>query len=312
MIKSLYRQLVNVNEKIEIIVRDDSKNNQTKEILFNIQFKKNIEIKYIHGDSPIGLDSASLFLFENASGEFVWLFSDDDEFLSDAIIDVLRIIKKDKNLNLIWVNFDVSHPKDYGLAIKGENSRYFLNANDAIETIGPSIGLISTQIFRRKIGLGGFDIAKKYISGFSFVSTCIYLYVMTRQGNLYFVNGPLILNHPTLHDEILKKTTHTGKIINNGFQVYGLDFLNIVNEFRDSFSFKSYRHLISKNYNNLWKGMVVGWALGFDDPKGKKLIMLKRYWSYPQCWIAIIAFNLPQQLVRKLYKLYRNIKYVQK
>lgn len=294
--------LPQITDEVEIVVRDDSTTGKTKEIFDLMITNKNIRYQYFSGDK-IGLDAASLFLFEHAIGEFVWLFSDDDEILSGSIYEVNKLITSDQNLNLIWANFDSDLPG--GLAVKNRNSGYFRDGSEALEVIGTGIGLVSTQIFRRKQGLLGFEIAKKHVVGFSFASTAVYLSVLAGPGKFYFMNGPCFICHPTKPDEIFEITNKTGKIVNEGFNVYGIHFLSIVKEFEGSFKPQSIRKLLAENFGAMWRGMLVGWVRGWDTPSGKRFLMFKYYWSFPEFWLAIIFFLLPLSVNKILYKLYK-------
>jgi hypothetical protein len=110
---------------------------KSKEIFDLMIADKDIRYQYFSGEK-IGLDAASLFLFEHAIGEFVWLFSDDDEILSGSILEVNKLITSDPNLNLVWANFDSDLPG--GLAVKNRNSGYFRDGSEALEVIGTGIG----------------------------------------------------------------------------------------------------------------------------------------------------------------------------
>ncbi len=294
--------LPQLNNEVEIVVRDDSQTSETKNIFDELTINKDINYQYYTG-KKIGLDAASLFLFEHARGEFIWLFSDDDELLSGGIAEVLELIEAHDDLNAIWANFDSDLPS--GLSVKNRTSGFFDSGSQALDIAGTGIGLVSTQIFRRKQGLLGFDIAKKHIVGFSFASTAVYLSVLAGPGKFYFMNGPYILCHPTKPDEIISITNSSGMIVNNGFHVYGVEFHNIVREFEGRFDKKSVRRLLSVNFGALWRGMVVGYAGGWDTPKNKRLKMLKIYWSYPECWLALPILCMPRTVIKMLYQFYK-------
>lgn len=291
-----------LTEDVEIVIRDDSNTSETKNIFDELVYNKNINKQY-HVGEKIGLDSASLFLFEHAKGEFVWLFSDDDELLDGGIEEVLAIINANSDLSAIWANFESDLPS--GMAVKNKESGFFQSGSEVLEVTGTGIGLISTQIFRRKLGLLGFDIAKKHLVGFSFASTAVYLSVLAGPGKFYFLNGPYILCHPTTPEEIISITNRTGEIINNGFNVYGVEFHNIVREFDGKFDPKSVRKLLSVNFGCLWRGMVLGYAGGWDTPRNKRIQMLKIYWSFWECWIALSLLSMPRFLINFLYRIYK-------
>jgi glycosyltransferase involved in cell wall biosynthesis len=304
--KELERMLLGLlpqlTKETEVVIRDDSSNFKSKEIIDRLFAGKGINHQYFSGDK-IGLDAASLFLLEHAKGRFFWLFSDDDELLDGGVAEVIRLVKTYPEINLIWANFDSDLPR--GTAINNRRSGFFRDGSEALEVVGTGIGLVSTQIFRRESGLLGLDIARKHVVGFSFASTAIFLHVLSGPGKFYFLEGPYVLCHPTTIEDIKQVTTKTGKIINEGFNVYGIDFYSIVKEFDDKFSKRSIRKILSTNYSSLWRGMLVGWVGGWDTPTGKRWKMFQYYWNFPEFWVAILFFLMPLWVNKLLYRLYK-------
>lgn len=289
----------------EIVIRDDSTDNSSKDIFYAAIKGKKVNFQYFTGEK-IGLDAASIFLVENSRGKFFWLFSDDDELLSGGVEAVLGLIDQYPGLTFVWANFD----SDFGtgLNVKGRSSGFFESNNEALEVLGTGIGLVSTQIFKREIGMRGLPISRKHSVGFSFASTATYIFVLSEPGQYYFLNGPYILCHPTRTDEIIAKTNQDGKIINNGFQVYGINFFNIVMEFRGKFRRKSIRKMLKTNFRSTWKGMFVGWVRGWDTPAGKRLKMLRTYWTYPEAWFVLFVFLAPLRINKFLYEMFKKYK----
>lgn len=294
--------LPQLTKETEVVVRDDSQTNESKEIFDRLFEGKEIAYQYFRGDK-IGLDAASLFLLEHAKGTFYWLFSDDDELLDGGVAEVVRLIKTYPELNLIWANFDSDLPR--GVAIMDRPSGFFRDGNEALEVLGTGVGLVSTQIFRCKNGLRGLEIARKHVVGFSFASTAVFLHVLSGPGKLYFMNGPYVLCHPTTNEEIVKATNKTGKIINEGFNVYGVHFFSIVKEFEGKFSKRAIKKILATNFSALWRGMLVGWVGGWDTPEGKRWRMFRYYWNFPEFWLAIPFFLMPLWVNRILYKGYK-------
>ena len=293
--------LPQIDSRVEIVIRDDSPNNDTKKIFYSLIDDINISHKYFH-DSRIGLDAANLFLLENASGDYVWFFGDDDELVDGGIKAVLNLIDNNNNLNFIWANFALSDKSN--LAVDRSNG-FFESGDDILESLGTNIGLLSTYIVKRKVALGGLQRAQKHIHGFSFASTAIVLYTASEPGKSYFLRGPFILCNPTTIDEIKSITVKGVDIDNDGFITYGIYFLELLEDFKDRFSAKSIRKILTVNFSSLWRGMLVGWVRGWDTPKGKRMSLLKYYWSYPEFWMALPIMLLPRWLVTILYKTYK-------
>ena len=163
MIEMLLPQL---DENIEIVVRDDSSDSKTekffKKATENSKFKK----QYFKGEK-IGLDAANLFLLKKSKGSFIWWFSDDDLLLDNGIKTVIKLINQHKNLNFIWANF--AYNKMSHLAVDREDG-FFSDRNEVLMALGTSIGLLSTYILRRESAMSGIDFASKHVYGFSFAS----------------------------------------------------------------------------------------------------------------------------------------------
>jgi len=299
MMRSLLPQ---INDSVEIVIRDDSTNESTKLVIDSLSNEFKFSCRYYKGEK-IGLDAANLFLLEKASGEFLWWFSDDDVFLDNALDFVLELISSYSDLNFIWANFAFQEIEV--LAIDRDDG-LFNDRNDVISCLGTNIGLLSTYIVRVSVAISGLDFARKHVHGFSFASTAIVFWVLTRDGQFYFMRGPYFLCHPTTIDEIKKITTlPAGDIVNDGFITYGIYFHDVVRGVEEYFDKKSINKLLATNFASLWRGMLVGWVGGWDTPEGKRLIMMKLYWKFPELWIALPLFCMPKKVVASLYSVYK-------
>lgn len=296
MLETLIPQLV---PGVEIIIRDDSEDQKTKAVIEEKLSQDTLNYQYFSGPR-IGVDSAAIFLLEKASGEYIWWFSDDDEMSSDAIEKVREIILG-SDYSALWANF--SYDSNGSLAVD-RLSGPFASPDDALVTLGPNVGLISTQIIKREIGIRAVEFAKNHVHGFAFASTAIFLKSLG-EGRSYFLKGPVIRCNPTEIDEIKQITSLNGEINNNGFRVYGEYFRNLIIDLPQPYSEKAKRLAVSINFASLWRGILVGWVGGWDTPKGKRLRMLKLYWSHPECWIALPLFCQPRPIITALYKTYK-------
>lgn len=288
-----------INE-IELVIRDDSPNYDTLDVINKILIPAGIDVKYSRGEK-IGVDSANLLLIENAVGKYLWSFSDDDEMRSGALAHVLGLLESDCNIRYVWANFDY---QTEGRSVVDTTCRYFASGDDVISTLGVNIGLISTHIFHRESALQALELARQNLYGFGFAGLIPIFHIITSPGRFYLLGTSYILCNPTSKEEIFIVVNRNGSIDNKGFEVYGVHFSSVVSLFKGRFSNKAVRELLSKNFASLWRGMLVGWAGGWDTPKGKRLKMLKIYWNFPECWIALPLFCLPRQVVKNLYYIY--------
>ena len=300
MLMGLMPQLT---DETELVIRDDSPNDETRKVFDELveKFKPLAKLNYIQGEK-IGLDAANLFLLENAIGKYIWWFSDDDEFMPGAIAKTLELIKKYPEITFIWVNFC-----DFKIIAIDRGDGFFKDRNDVLEslTIG-AIGLLSTYFLRREDALMALPVVKKFVKGFSFASTSVVFYVLTGSGKFYFLRGPYILCHvSTTVDEIKKSIVPGKKIDNKYFNIFGVDFYNIVMEFSDKFTIHAVRKILTNSFSCVWRGILVGWIGGWDTPQGKRWKMFKLYWSFPEFWIAMPLFLLPLWVNKILYKIYK-------
>lgn len=295
-------QIKDGEEEVEVVIRDDSPNLETKKIAENCLVKRKIHCQYFKGEK-IGLDAANLFLLEKANGQYVWWFSDDDEMQEGAIAHILYLIKKYPDINFIWANFFL--PESRELATKGRNEGFFRDKNEVLELLGANIGLLSTLIIKRESGLPALELGQKYSIGFGFASLVPVFWALSGEGRPYFLKGPYIFCYPTSLEEIAAETTKNGIIENNAFLVYGVIFYKILKEFKNKFSRRSVRIMLEKNFAQVWRGILVAWVGGWDTPKGKRWRMFKLYWSFPEFWLAIPFFLLPLSVNKILFRIYK-------
>lgn len=299
-IERLLNSLVpQVTDEVEIIIRDDSTNNETEllvERLSNI-----IPIRYFHGKKE-GIDKTVIFLTNEARGEFVWWLGD-DEVLPDGVGSVLEVIKRVPDVTFIWANYRLVYGTK--LAIDLQASRLFKSKDELLELGGAGLGFVSATVFKRKSALTGIDESKKYAGSF-FVNLYLVLYVISQPGRHYYVHGPVVICHPATVDEIKMVVVKSpGVIKNDAFEVFGVTFSRIVREFAAAFSSVTVRRVINKSFGQTWRGVLVAWVGGWDTPKGKRVRMIKYFWMFPECWIALLFFLTPLSVNKLLYRIYK-------
>lgn len=103
---SIISQLEDVDEEVEIVISDNASTDQTPEIIREYQNKYSF-IKYFRNEENLGADRNFDLAVRRSTGEYVWLFSDDDSLRSGAIKKVLSVLKQYNNLANIFVNYSV-------------------------------------------------------------------------------------------------------------------------------------------------------------------------------------------------------------
>jgi glycosyltransferase involved in cell wall biosynthesis len=284
---------------VEIVIRDDSSNIETIELAK--RFGSTLPIKFYYGEKE-GIDRAVLFLTHRARGTFIWWMGD-DELAPNAVSSVLNTILSNEKINFIWANYHlIGNPS---LAIDLPEDKFFKSRNELLEGAGAALGFVSATIFRREIVLLGLREAENYI-GTQFVNLFIVLYAITQPGKLFYLRGPIIICHNATSDEIKTVVTNqNGLIQNQAFQVFGINFSNIVSRFSDSFDPAVLKRVLKKSFGQMWRGVLVGTAGGWDTTQGKRIKLIKNFWQFPESWIAVILFCLPKKILGYLYRGYK-------
>jgi glycosyltransferase involved in cell wall biosynthesis len=91
-IQIIASQIDAVSEDVEIFVSDNASDDETAEMLCGLASKIKY-LRYSRNESNIGPDLNFLKVFKEASGKYLWLFSDDDFVVDGAVAEMLRIIR---------------------------------------------------------------------------------------------------------------------------------------------------------------------------------------------------------------------------
>lgn len=120
LLSSIFSQL---NSEIEIIVSDDCspKKDKNKSILEKWK-AYNRELTYYIQEKNIGEVGNKNFLLDKARGLYILFMGDDDLFEENAIYELLKLIKKNKNINI----FILGHKQQDDFAKSNKNRRSIL------------------------------------------------------------------------------------------------------------------------------------------------------------------------------------------
>lgn len=290
---------------IEIVIQDDSTNDETKKLVERVSlnipiryfgrhyyFHKNKEsIEQLNKGERGGIDRSIIFLTQEARGMYVWWMGD-DVLKPGAIKNVVSLLNMHSSIIFIWVNHQVA---DSGiLALDLGSDHFFKDRNEILEQVVSGLGFISATIFKKEKALTGIEGSKRYI-GTAFVNLYIVLHILAQEGKYYYLRGPYCTSYLNKPDEVN----------NNGFEVFGVYFYRIIQEFQKKFNTHSIKRVLEKNFGSVWRGMLVRWVTGYESPRGKRWKMVKLYWMFPECWIALPIMVMPLWVNKKLYKTYK-------
>ena len=294
-------QISGQDNSIEVVIRDDSSDNQLK-IVENLLGAQKVLYQYFHGEK-IGLDLANLFLLEKARGDYVWWVGDDNEILDGSLERIMNVLKNIEGVSFMWINFRIAG-RSSPVVEKGIEG-FFKDRNEVLNVVGNDIGLLTTLLVKRDEALPYVSLGKKRSVGFGFASLVPVFGILSGPGKFYFMRTPCFVCNLTPPEEIKEKVTRSGKIENDGFYIFGVNFYETASLFKKNFKKRALRRLFSRNFKNIWRGIIVAWIGGWDTPKGKRIPMFKIYWSYFGFWIFLTLSFLPRRIVSSLYKLFK-------
>jgi len=128
--------LVHHTNDIEIVLCDDNSSDNTYDIAMSYS-QENEFIKVYRNDENIGMDRNFLKSAVLSSGEYIWFFGQDDELYAGAIKRVVKIIKCNKDIGILYLNYDqYNHDmtkiinKSFIKVEEEEIKKYLINENE--------------------------------------------------------------------------------------------------------------------------------------------------------------------------------------
>ena len=282
-------------EGVEIVIRDDNPDSMTEKIIS--EYLPRLPIRYFHMNKE-GIDPAFLFLSKEAIGSFIWWFGDDILY-PGAIGKVVDVLKCNKKLDFMYINSTDMGGKNYSVQIGG--SRFFRDKNEALLELKDQLGFCSAMLFSKEMLLSGLPKAEKFV-GSSWVTLFLALNTLVLGKSLYFLDGKNFLSDPKPAGEIRWY---------DSFEVHGINFFVIAQEFKDGFDHKTLRKVLADKFGDSWRSVIVERALGFEtgfaSPSPKIIKMAKLYWSYPEFYVALPLMLLPRSLLKFFCVCYKRV-----
>lgn len=131
-------------DEIEIFVSDNASTDGTKEYIKDIQ-KENSNLRYYRNVENLGLDGNFLNCFRKAQGKYLWMLSDDDSLMENAVETVLHVIKQDPVMVFCNLTLEAGR-QDIGVLEK-DGILFLEDKNDFLKSIGVYITFVSSLIY---------------------------------------------------------------------------------------------------------------------------------------------------------------------
>lgn len=284
---------------IEIIIHDGCNNDTTLSVIE--KYVDKLPILYVRKNNR-HIDAALFELIELAKGEYIWWFGDDD-FCEGALVEVTKIVGLGEYAfifaNPIMAGTDTLHCSII------DRSREFKTREEVIESIEIGLGFLSSCVFKRQDALRGIESSKSQI-GSSFANLHLMLFIIANAHKSYFIRGPIVKCYAVTDEELkIIKVGKDGVIKNEAFFIFGVNACDIFESFSGQYDPVVIRKIVKKFFKRTWRGVLVATAGGWDTPHGKRFILLKRFWMFPESWLAFLFFLMPARVLRPLYGFYK-------
>ena len=147
--KSLQRVLdyTEGHDEIELFVSDNASADGTKEYIEGLK-KKYGNLNYYRNESNLGLDGNFLNCFRKAKGKYLWMISDDDYIMENAVELVLEVIVQEPVI--VYCNSYVTEGMDDGPLAKG-GITFLKDRNFFLKSLGHFITFVSGLVYNMSL-----------------------------------------------------------------------------------------------------------------------------------------------------------------
>ncbi|MCG2724820.1 MAG: glycosyltransferase family 2 protein [Elusimicrobia bacterium] len=149
-IDSVLKQIVSCKNFVEILISDNCSTDNTSEIVHAYHDKYPGVFSYYKSLKNMGFDNNLNLIFEKAKGKYIWLLSDDDTIVPNALEIICKVLEEDFDyIHLNWSECDQKLKIKKHKAIHLDKDKKFLDFNLFLEKVMTSPVFISSNIFKK-------------------------------------------------------------------------------------------------------------------------------------------------------------------
>mgnify|MGYP000482752988 FL=1 len=285
---------------IEVVISDGSDERSTEKIAKS--YRRNFSVNYIRRLRS-GIDAGIIDLVEASIGQYLW-FVGDDETTENSIKTIESCPGVREGAGFIFAN--TINNKTGCAQVNCETNR-FLEHDELLNLAGTGLAFISSNIMRADLAKESIAYARNY-EDTDFVNFALTIDVISNSKQLYYLSYPVAIAHPNASEKAKRKVARDGFINNKFFEIFAVTWKNLLEDHSTVFSQKALKHAVRTAFGKAWRGVLVGWADGYDTPSGKRLILLRSYYRNPHAWAAFILFCMPAWVNKLMYISYRQVK----
>ena len=236
-----------LNDHVEIIISDNASTDDTLgscKVL--VENNLNVSIRHFRNPSNIGFDRNCLAATKFASGEFVWLMSDDDKLNDDAIIKIYDSLKENSDVVFAFINYSLITPGFDEYFPLRFSKNLLLTADELVIKTQLGFGFVTSCIFKRKIweqlNLEGY-LGSNWLQLYAVKDAALF-------GKSLVIAEPLIkMIRGTLLESRIERRSKDQKI--DLFMQFHLDYLDYLETYIDSgYKSSTYPEIIKTGWND--------------------------------------------------------------
>jgi O-antigen biosynthesis alpha-1,3-abequosyltransferase len=309
-LRDCLRALVSeVRDRCEVVVIDGGSTDATREIAEEFRHKIP-RFKYVHSEENRGVDLDILRAVESATGDYCWLFSDDDCIESGAIDSVLGILASYPNISGVSVHstaydsrmrYPVATVPAAGRSCLTQN-HFFDSAEEAFRILGIHFGFISCQVIQRRLWL---EVATS-VDYQPYVGSCWMLvfmigHMLNRRPSWLYFHRPCVRNRSGNDSFIQRLGIWKRQVIAH------VEFFRVLEVFysRQTATYRAIQDI--QIHDRMPRSLATLKANRMDVLLQARLALFytKRYYDHAGYWLKVFPlFFIPGvvfRLVRKLY-----------
>ena len=297
------------DERVEILICDDSTTNDTAKVVHDLQ--KKIPINYIKNEINLGYDKNFIQCFRKAFGKYVLLMGDDDLIVNGGLTHILNVLSANDNMTWIFINFgsfrgeyvdENSFYKYHGAIIPDNMSA---SKDEFLDYAQSKITSLCCILNREKVvAINDLD---KFI-GTYFVQTCLGFEVTKdKDSKLGIIGKPCIANDSS------QNAANISNQMDKYFDLFGLNCKSIICSFGvdSGYNLKKLKNCYGTVIKE-WSGVFVALKVNKDNS------WIKSFWElgypairdYLYAWLFIIPIVimprwfscLVQKIIRPIFR----------
>lgn len=210
--KALQSALAQTYPNIEIVVCDDSPDDEIKSCVERWSTKTDRSIRYFANPQRLGFQKNLLQCVEEARGGFIKVLCDDDRLFNLAVEMQAQVLIEHDDVSLVLARRFLNDAGDYVLPTRLENSKFSLNSSlfkgeDMLAFFDNTpinfIGNFSASLVRRSDALELLPALTQVGAGFVALLDFALFVCLLKRGNLVMLNT--VLSAERLHPKCLSK-----------------------------------------------------------------------------------------------------------